>query len=204
MCRKPLAIAAVLGSVLAAGTAVAEDLCFKDKLTGGAAEIDSGGTVFSMSANAIQSKRKLNGHIQYSLDDELGEPLLYVHSKIECAGWAVNEDSGNLILVSAGPATVQHNPEALETDDWIVAGVEDVAIGSGDLVRVVFATEPEALAYCAEPTSLLEFPGVVLEGEFKIRIAAVCEEPPPNGNNGNHGNHGNNGNNGNNGRGVVN
>ena len=149
-----------------------------------------------MGANAIQSKHKLNGHIQYSRDDELGEPLLYVHSAIECAGWAINEVSGNPILVSAGPATVQHNPDALETGDWIVTGVEDVAIGSGDRVRVVFATEAEGLAYCANPASLLDFPGVVLEGEFKIRISAVCEDPPPNGNNGNHGNNGNNGNHG--------
>ena len=197
MCGKPLAIATILCFGSMAGTAVAEDLCFKDKLTGGAAEIDAGGTLFSMSANAIQSKKKLNGHIQYSLDDELEAPLLYVHSKIECAGWAVNEISGNLIMVTAGPATVQHNPQAQETGDWIVAGVEDVGIGSGDLVRVVFATEQEGLDYCAAPASLLDFPGIVLEGEFKIRIAAVCGEPPANGNNGNHGNNGNNGNNGN-------
>jgi hypothetical protein len=173
---KPVLIGAILCSAAIASMASGADLCFKDKLTGGAETIDSSGILFGMTANAIQTRKKLVGHIQYSRDDEFGEPLLYVHSKVECAGWADNGE--NLLVVVAGPATVQHNPGLLETGDWLVAGVEDIGIGAGDQVRVIFANQTDAEDYCEDPASLLDFPGVVQQGEFKIRIADECAEPP--------------------------
>jgi hypothetical protein len=165
-------------------TATADELCFKDKLVGGASEIQpESGVIYSLSANAIRTPRKLVGHIQYSLDnDQTGTPLLYVHSAVDCAGWATTGDGTHTVIAIEGAASVQENAEGMATDDRVVVAIKDLGTGMGDQVFFSFATAETEGDFCANPAGVLDdndnLPDVVLEGEFKIRLAPECTTPP--------------------------
>jgi hypothetical protein len=151
------AAAAVVGAMILASPPTSAGT--GHKVTGGAETITAGGVVFSMTANAIQTKSGLKGHMQYSREAQDGTVELYVHATPECL-WVSGD---GMKAEMAGPAMVQSNPNGFPTNDWLAVAIEEGGTGFGDAVRVHFV---DAGYSCPGESS---FPGDVLEGEFKIR-----------------------------------
>lgn len=132
------------------------------KITGGAERINAGGVIFSMAMNAIDTPKGVKGSIQYSREANNGAAELFVHAKAQCF-W-ISDDG--LRAVVAGPAEVQ---SGYQSNTWFFAAVREYGTGYGDQVRAGFINQAGGEAKCANGET--NFPGLVEEGEFKIRPA---------------------------------
>ena len=169
-----LAAAAVMACFGFVVDSKAMEWCKGDKLTGGAEDISAGGVTISVAAHALMTGKGLKGQFQYTRENQAIADLV-LHGTVQCAGFGTNGTSGNDIAVVTGPGVAQiDDGGSFSPGDWIVIGIEDVAIGSGDKVRVRIEPEGVATAFCDDPASLLNFPGIVIEGEFKVRIMDEC------------------------------
>ena len=137
------------------------------KVTGGADQILAGNIYFSMAANAVLTgKGEVKGSIQYSREDQPGVTTeLFVHADVACFG--ISTDGAKAVV--AGPAKVQSNPAGLKTGDWLIIAIKEGGTGYGDSVRVSFGDSTEGFNRCEAPQNEGTFPGLVYEGEFKLR-----------------------------------
>lgn len=130
------------------------------KITGGADRINAGGTIISMTVNSINTSNGIKGSIQYSREANNGAAELFVHASSYCM-WI---SADGLRAVVAGPAMVQ---SGVSGGEWFFAAIQEGGTGYGDMVRAGFATMTQGMDACTNGES--SFPGLVEEGEFKIR-----------------------------------
>ncbi|MFH1648874.1 MAG: hypothetical protein ABIA11_04090 [Patescibacteria group bacterium] len=136
-----------------------------NKVTGGADRIKAGSTYFSLAVNAVhagKNKDKLTGKIEYSRD------TLKFHAETQC----VRANQEGTVATIAGPITKeQYDPNnAIKEGDWAYVAIKEGGTGSGDRVRVRIMSPEAAEAACMYPDGETSFPGIVEEGEFKIRL----------------------------------
>ncbi len=136
------------------------------KVTGGAQSIFSGAIEFSLTANAIETSKGVKGIIQYSRENQAVADL-FMHAKVQCYGIVGDGGLGSVAVV-AGPCEPQLDPGGACVD-WLVIWIEEGGTGSGDAVRVFTLPMLEAVDSCKAPDLADSFPGLVAEGEFKIR-----------------------------------
>ncbi len=142
-----------------------------DRVTGGAEEIQAGSVIISITANAIEMLDKdgvpkgIKGSVQYTREDADGKALI-VHSPAECLFISADGLSAEI----AGPAVVHENTVGISTDDWFIVGIREGGTGAGDTVRAGFIPAGDGCTGAfVGACSASGCPGLVLEGEFKIR-----------------------------------
>lgn len=153
------------------------------KVTGGAGSITADGVEFSLAANAIETGKfdpetgeqgEVKGSIQYSRNEQGGTSALHVHATTTM--YDIGDEGVKAVV--CGPAEAQFDPSGeVGPDDYLVVNLLEGGTGSGDMVRVRLLSGEEVKTNCSDAGSNTSFPGVVNEGEFKIRSESMA--PPP-------------------------
>ncbi len=182
MSKKHIIGVATIAAVAACGlsTALAG---IGPKVTGGAGSITAGGVEFSLAANAIETGKfdpetgeqgEVKGSIQYSRNQQGDVDALHVHATTTM--YDIGDEGVKAVV--CGPAEAQFDPSgAVGSDDYLVVNLLEGGTGSGDRVRVRLLSGKEVKANCSDARSNDSFPGIVNEGEFKIRSEPIG--PPP-------------------------